>query len=303
MGLYDFDKEYLKFLEKKTKEKLYASDKIRINYIKSEKFVYYPKAKRIIEKLNNLMNEPPRSRMPNLLLVGESNNGKTSIIKKFHDLNPPIEEIEAAQIPVVMVQAPPRPDIKALYNYIFMSLNIEVRKSETLSLQEEKIVYFFKVFKVRMLIIDEIHNILSGNFSKQREFMNAIKNLSNILKIPIVLAGIIEAVNAVSTDKQISSRFRPVYLERWSFNKNYIGLLLSLEKTLPLRKPSYIHKNMQLANKILTYSEGLIGEIVEIVNLMAINAIKTGKEKISEEDLKEIDYIPLSQSRDIIHLN
>ena len=303
MGLYDFDKEYLKFLEQKTKEKLYASDKIRINYIKSEKFVYYPKAKKIIERLNNLMNEPPRNRMPNLLLVGESNNGKTSIVKKFCDLNPPIDEIEAVQIPIIMVQAPPRPDIKALYNYMFMSLNIEVRRSETLSLQEEKIVYFFKVFKVKMLIIDEIHNILSGNFSKQREFMNAIKNLSNILQIPIVLAGIIEAVNAVSTDKQISSRFRPVHLEKWSFDKNYVGLLLSLEKTLPLRKPSYVHKNMQLAKKILTYSEGLIGEIVEIINLLAINAIKTGKEKISEEDLKKIDYIPLSQNRDIIHPN
>ena len=85
----------------------------------------------------------------------------------------------------------------------------------------EREQYYLDLLNVDMLIIDEIHNILSGSIAKQKQVLNAIKNLSNHLKIPIVLSGTKDALRAVSTDTQISSRFRPIYLKKWKMDKEF----------------------------------------------------------------------------------
>jgi Bacterial TniB protein len=45
-----------------------------------------------------------------------------------------------------------------------------------------------------MLMIDEIHNIISGSVSRQRQFLNVLKYLSNDLQIPLVTFGTQDAL-------------------------------------------------------------------------------------------------------------
>ena len=40
-----------------------------------------------------------------------------------------------------------------------------------------------------MLIIDELHNMLAGGPAVRREFLNLIRFLGNVLRIPIVGVG------------------------------------------------------------------------------------------------------------------
>jgi Bacterial TniB protein len=44
--------------------------------------------------------------------------------------------------------------------------------------------------EVRMLVIDEIHSILAGTFPEQRIVLNAIRFLTNDLRIPLVCVGV-----------------------------------------------------------------------------------------------------------------
>lgn len=54
------------------------SDSERIDFIRSARWIGYNRAKEIFVQLEDLLTFPKRPRMPNLLIVGESNNGKTA---------------------------------------------------------------------------------------------------------------------------------------------------------------------------------------------------------------------------------
>ena len=283
----------------KSLEYLDKTNEERIEYIKKERFIVYPSAKKILDKLEELLIEPKKTRMPCLLIVGDSNNGKTSVVKKFLKMHMPTDGIETDAVPVIIVQAPPRPDIGMFYDSILDELLIPFKKSDSLSRKDVEITYYFSKFGTKMLIVDEIHNILSGSVARQKEFMNALKNLNNKLLMPIVLVGIKEALNATNTDFQISSRFKPMYLKRWNFNNEYKALLKSIEKILPLKKESAIAENDKLAEYILETSEGLLGEIIEIISSSAIYAIKNQKEKITMDEVKNTGYVQPSLRRSI----
>src|SRR5258705_8898580 len=56
---------------------LELSDEERIQRVRSPRWIGYPMAKRVLDRLEDLLTYPQTHRMPGLLLVGETNNGKT----------------------------------------------------------------------------------------------------------------------------------------------------------------------------------------------------------------------------------
>lgn len=291
------DQNHLENLHPGTRNLLEGSEKDRINYLYGDRFIMYPLARQIITEVEELMERPKKSRMGCRLIIGDSSNGKTSIIRKLERLHPPTDGIEEDALPIVSILAPTTPDTNALYNRILDYILIPFKKNDPLTKKEMEIKYHFNNLGVKILVIDEIHNILSGSVLRQKAFMNAIKNLNNDLQISIVLVGIKDALNATSTDDQIKSRFRPILLPRWKLDRDFISLLASIEKTLPLKRASNLSGDREMAETILDLSEGLIGEMTTLISDMAAKAIKTGKEKLTAEDVKKSGYIKPSQSR------
>jgi len=283
-------------------------DHERIAYINKEKWIGYPQAQEILQKLDDLLAYPRKTRMPSMLIVGATNNGKTSLIKRFFSLNPPIhseEWQETTQIPVISVQAPISPNVSDLYSEILEQFAVPYKNTDKVAKKEQLIKYYFGLCQLKMLIIDEIHNILSGPISKQKMFMNALKNLSNALQISIVLVGTKEALRATNTDEQINNRFKPVFLPKWQYNNEYLSLLASFERIIPLLHPSNLAINKEVSLKILDLSEGYIGEMVDLLALAAIEAIRSGAEKITLKELASCHFVRPSERQhfeDIIAL-
>lgn len=274
------------------------SNEERIFHIQSDKWIGYPVAQKILDKLEDLLVYPSCIRMPNLLIVGETNNGKTLLVNRFFKAHKPVilPDDDKLIVGVVYVQAPPQPDEKKFYNALLDQLNAPYKLSDKLERKQQQAFAILRRIETRILIIDEIHNILAGSSSRQRVFLNVIKYLSNELKISIVAVGTHDAFHAINTDYQLSNRFEPAVLTKWVYDDDYRRLLASFEKTLPLRKPSNLQEPT-LALKILSMSEGTIGEISKVVSLAAIEAIKTGSEQISKGLLERVDYIPPSKRR------
>lgn len=284
-----------------TRRMLDKSDEERITYLEGEKWIPYPLAEKILGKMSALMKAPQKARMPNLLIIGDSNNGKTSVVRKFFRDHPPTDGRMEDAYPVVYVQAPPVPDERRFYDEILSVLMVPFRHRDAPSQKIEDIKYYFEKIGTRMLIVDEIHNVLSGSVIKQRAFMNALKNLGNKMMIPIVLVGTKDALVATSTDMQISSRFKPVRLSLWKLDRDFVQLLASIEQTLPLKKPSSL-ASKELAPEIQRLSEGQIGEIVSVVNEAAIMAIKTGSERITMKEIDACGFVPPSQRRTLAEM-
>ena len=60
-----------------------APAEIRIQRIRADRWIGYARAEAALAAMDDLLTFPKRTRMPNLLLVGPSNNGKTMIVEKF----------------------------------------------------------------------------------------------------------------------------------------------------------------------------------------------------------------------------
>jgi ATP-dependent Clp protease ATP-binding subunit ClpA len=65
---------------------------------------------------------------------------------------------------------------------------------------------------MQVLVIDELHNMLAGNSSVRREFLNLLRFLGNELRVPIVGVGTREAYLAIRSDDQLENRFEPLTL-------------------------------------------------------------------------------------------
>lgn len=282
----------MEHLHPKAAEIALKTDKERILSVNQEKWIGYTGAEEILLEMEALLDYPTCSRMPGLLLVGETNNGKTALLNKFLK-NHPIyrdENQEGLTVPVVKVQAPPLPDEKRFYNNILDSLQIPFRINDKVEQKHRQIVHVMKAMNVKLLLIDEIHHVLAGSPTKQRAFLNIIKYLANDLSISIVCAGTKDARAAIGIEPQLANRIEPIDLPKWSMDKEYIKLLSSFERILPLQKPSNLHSK-DIAMKILVMSEGKLGEISTIIKRSAEVAIKDGSEKISPSTLDKIRYV------------
>lgn len=271
------------------------SDEERINRILSEKWIGYTRAKETLKKMEELLIHPKTHRMPNMLLVAPTNNGKTILLSKFFDTHKPIitEATTHLSIPVVYVQAPPKPEEKMFYINILQALNAPHRVTDKVLQLYQQVMHVLRKVEVKILIIDEIHHILAGPYIQQRVFLNVIKCLANELQIVIVGAGIKDALSAVNTDKQLANRFEPAILPRWKMDEEYMRLLTSFEALLPLKNASNLaHESIAL--KILSMSEGTIGEISTILKKASVYAIRNKKECIDLQTLAKIEYVPPS---------
>lgn len=285
-------------LSPKTAELLLLSDHARIQRIRSPRWIGYPQAKEILDKLEGLLTYPKSHRMPNLLIVGDTNNGKTMLVERFHSLHPASDEPDGAaiKVPVLVVQAPPVPDEGRFYNAILELLFAPYKPADRVDKKQFQVIKILKQVGLRMLIIDEIHHILAGNLNRQKVFLNVIKYLGNELEIPIVGVGTKDAYRAIQTDPQLANRFEPAVLPRWELDELFLRLLMSFERMLPLKKPSNFH-DMTLATRLMSMSEGHIGELSQLLSAAAVYAVQSGCERVDEKVLDAIRWTSPSQRK------
>lgn len=259
------------------------SDQERLDFLDQPRWVGYRAAQEVITMLQGLLRKPLRPRMPNLLLVGDANNGKTTIIRRFHSLSGQgsINEEVDPVIPVIIAEAPPSADEKGLYMSILERFFTPYRPTDSAAKLRYQVIHLFRACYVRMLIIDEFHSLLTGTPRKQREVMNAIKLLCNELAIPIVGVGTRDAVRVLHTDPQHASRFDVLSLPTWTLNEAFQRLVAGFEQTLPLKQCSRLYRP-ETATLLHSISEGNLGNLHRLLLECARVAIREGTECIDK---------------------
>ena len=271
-------------------------DQERILFMPQPHWIGYTRSKEILARLEALLRHPTTHRMPNLLIIGETNNGKTMLVRRFAKLHPIQENAEGQNtiVPVLLIQAPPVPDEGRFYNMLLEALHAPYRPNESVAKKHLQVTKILQSVQLRMLIIDEIHHLLAGSLAAQHRFLNVLKYLGNDLQIPIVGVGTVEAIRAVAADPQTKSRFEPVVLKRWELDRDFLSLLASFEKLIPLREASGL-ADQHLALKLLSMSEGTIGELNGLLAFGTERAIQIGRERIDVPLLRGLDWVPPSE--------
>lgn len=270
---------------------------IRINFIQKDGWIGYDLAMKILNRVADMIKQPRNSRMHSLLIIGSTDNGKTSIRKRIEQLYKRSPDNKGRVIwPVVSIQMPPNPTELSFINAIIKGmLQPAFYNKPHLALGE--VIELLKIHKVRLLVLDEVHHIIRLTPAKQRIIMDLIKYISNEAELPFVAFGTEEATNIFSYDVQLKNRFKMIEIPRWD-ESNFLRLMFSFMSILPLKEKTLLTTNyaepaqedLDLADAILDKTNGTIGEISLVIRCAAIEAIHKKTERITKDIVNDLDF-------------
>lgn len=261
----------------------------RIRHIRADRWIGYPRAVQTLTRLETLYDWPGKQRMPNLLLIGPTNNGKSMIIERFRRQHPPHSDADQEHIPMLCVQMPSEPSIPRFYTAVLAALGAPTGPRRRVADLEQLTLALLRRVGVRIVVIDELHNVLAGRADVRREFLNLLRFLGNELRIPLVGVGTREAYLAIRSDDQLENRFEPMTLPLWEANADLSSLLASFASSFPLRRQSNLATD-DTARYLLTRSEGTIGELTSLLTEAAVAAVDSGEEFINHRTLTLAEY-------------
>ena len=192
---------------------------------------------------------------------------------------------------LLVVELAGRPNERRLFAQILAVIGAPQNPRATIVELERTAVRLLGDLGVQVLVLDEIHNVLAASWREQRVVFNTLRYLSNELKLSLVCFGINEARQAINGDVQLARRFDALSLPRWIASKEFEQLVLAIVRNLPLREPSVL--TVKGLRRILQTSDGVSARIFRMLNEVAIEAIETGAERITDEALER--YKPVGE--------
>lgn len=258
-------------------------DAERIRYILSDRWVPYRVATLVHDKLRFLIDFPKRSRMPCLLISGDPGMGKSLLAEKFvRDYPTAFHEGTGATVrPVVVVELPGDPTPETIRAEILAALDVPAGAAG-----HRTVARLLESVGCRLLMLDELNKIDDVPTKQRTACLTAIRTLHNTLKIPLVALGTSESDLAVRLDPQLAERFEVLTLPHWGNNDDLRDLLLRLAAVLPLRQPSALD-TPPFRRRLLEATGGVTSRIFRLLETIAIEAIRSGAERIDESSLSD----------------
>ena len=221
------------YLAEHVLDTMILSDAERINILYEDRWIGYQKAIAVLNTLTDILKRPRKLRPECLLIVGDSNMGKTKIIHEFAKeyYTKRVDDMDMQLMsltkPVIPIQAPARANVKDLYINILDHFFVPFRVTDPESKLRYQATHLLRKYETKMLIIDELHNCLSGSARQRQEVMNTLKTLSNELSMNIIGVGTRDASLILHTDTQYASRFEIIDLPLWKLDADFLRLLLT----------------------------------------------------------------------------
>lgn len=256
----------------------------RIARIDRDRWIGYGRAREALNGLERLLHSERRQRPDNLLIIGASNNGKTAIARRFVARTLPPENPTApiSSIPVTMIQAPNGPRIPQMLTAIRAALGQPPGRRETTAQLRSEVYRMMQTVRLRLLLIDDLHNIRGAGVAP---LLVELREFGSAVGVSLGCFATREIAYALRQDNQLANRFDLLTLPRWQIeDHDYWRLLHTFARRLPLRLASNL-TDPELAAYILARSDGLIGAISHLLRRAAVQAVRSGQERIDRETL------------------
>jgi len=251
----------------------------------ADRWISYPRAESILQRMAELLELPVRVRMQNMLIHGASGAGKSMLIEKFVRDHPADPDAHRPWRPVLAIQMPPMPTLRSFFAEILRSLDCPVIGGTRLSDLEHHAIRQLEKLRPKILAVDEVHNLLACTPREQRAALNVLKFLSNELRVSIIAAGTTEALIVMQTDPQIASRFESAALPSWTMSEDLRSFVAGFFRQLNLDPTDIVNREAALAH-ILQLTCGITGRIVELIRQSAQVTMRCLRAEVTMEHLQ-----------------
>ncbi|WP_110946836.1 TniB family NTP-binding protein [Pseudomonas bohemica] len=254
----------------------------RIQHVTKWMWVYSEAAAQIENIARRMMVDSNPSQAPCLLVLGPSGIGKTSLLNHLR------RDLFFGKADAVFFDSRKCLTYKAFLLKFLATLNVGVaplRKPTTAELEVE-LDTACQLRGVRYIVIDNVHDLMRGSRSDQRNILNFLREAS-CSDHPIVLIcfAIEKFKNVLDFDPQLDGRFIRYMVPLWRDDDEFRSFLDSIESDLPLKMRSDLSGRTKVG-WLLQHSHGVTKPIVEAIKHAAIAAMVDKKEKITLDCLK-----------------
>jgi len=263
---------------------LQCSDAERIAAMREERWITYPRARHALELLNDLLARPRATRMPGFAIYADSGMGKTMLMERFRRAHPASFDSAERRLvtPVLALQMSSHPTERRFYG-LLTTIGVPFAPRATVLDLETQALRNLRRMEVKLLMLDEVHNILAGSAKEQRIMLNLLRYLSNELQISLVCLGVTEARQALGGDVQLARRLDELLLPRSQGDEEFQELVVAIVRNLPLKERSQI--SARALRQVLQLTDGLTASIFSMFNALALEAVASGAECISDESI------------------
>jgi len=264
---------------------LSQSDSDRIAAIREERWITYPRARHTLELLDELLARPRTTRMRSLAIYADSGMGKTMLMERFRRAHPAIYDRGERRLisPVLTLQMASHATERRFYGQLLTTIGVPFVARATVLEMEIQALRNLRRMEVRLLKLDEVHNILAGSAKEQRILLNTLRYVSNELQISLVCLGISEAREAIGGDVQLARRFEELSLQRWQGDEEFQEFIVCMLRHLPLKQASQI--SSRALRQVLQVTEGVTARVFRMFNDLAVAAIRAGAECINDSSI------------------
>ena len=152
------------------------SDNDRITAIREERWITYPRARWSLEVLDELLERPRTTRMASIAIYAASGMGKTMLMERFRRAHPATYSREERRLisPVLGLQMSSHATERRFYGHILQAMGVPFAPRAMVLELELQALRNLKRMEVKLLMLDEVHNLLAGSAKEQRILLNTL---------------------------------------------------------------------------------------------------------------------------------
>lgn len=220
-----------------------------------------------------------------LLFTGPPNSGKSALRRKMM-----MEIAKAGALPgrdrppvILEIEAPNEAEEARFYEAILESAHRYVPDGAARTLLRA-VTALFHDLRPDALIIDEANNLSVFTGVRGVVCLNAIRRLCNVHKIALLCFGTPPARAAFEADEQLENRFEIIELSPLD-PPDFIEFVTVLAGAMPLRLRT--EWTSAMFDKAYELTGGYVGRAAYLVKEAAVEAVRTGSERINAEIIDE----------------
>jgi hypothetical protein len=270
----------------------------RLAWFQTEFWIEYSAAEHLLDLFRGLVVKPRRARMAGYLITGESNNGKSAIALEFARAFPSFldEEKEQIQLPVLFFEIPPSPTDSAILGALLDALGVPYRPKDPYDKKLSVAVDAMRTLGVRVFVLDELQRILGARREQRLPILDQLRYFSNQVQVPLIVLTTPRGAGVLASVDEMINRLTPMALPAWPLDQVFQKLLSSFELRLPLPKPSNL-KSKTFAPLIHELTEGLLGEVYDLLELALRIALNTQQECLTPDFIRSLPWVKPSERK------
>ena len=292
-------------------EEISDEQALRINESQKDIKIEHALFEESMQKMSLVLSTAGNSKPKGLIIIGDSDSGKSTLLRAFCKKLEDEEErfysgkksvYESSETPMehysvkpaFMFSIPSGSTVNGILERALKLNGIPIKNRMTLTQLENLLYDRLRELKTRVILIDEFQDIARIGYRQQDDILKVIKEMTNNLSIPIIAAGTRASEPIIESDEQIYTRLRKIYLHPFEADHNFRDFLTAYgEKRINLQHKVDFYDS-ELAGKIHSRTNGLVGQVTQLLSMAVKHAILTKSERITVKTLEEIPFVPLN---------